>query len=139
MEVFKTQHESLVKTKDLKHLKIVNQPIDDSVFLSLPHTNNKEVDSLINKLFTDFKTSKTSGSNSYGISYNKQHKGFEIKTKIGATQKELKKERDTIIQVKEKIILKSKDVIKHRIPFKFWLFWLLSIIVIYKLTRLNII
>ncbi|MGG8495964.1 hypothetical protein ACQY1Q_06085 [Tenacibaculum sp. TC6] len=139
MEIFKNQKDFLVRAKEVKEVKVINQPIDDVVFLSLPNTENKEVDSIINTLFNNFKTYKHSGTSSYGISYNQKQKGFDIKAQIGKTQTQIIQKTDTIVTFKERVVFQNKEVIKYRIPFKFWLFWVISIVVIYFLVRFKII
>lgn len=138
VEVYKIQKDSLIKTKEEKHQKIINQAINDTVFLSLPKSNNKEVDSLITSLFTNFKSYKKSGVSSYGITYNQQQQGFNITARIGATKNELLQKTDTIIKFKDRIVFQNREVVKYRIPLRFWVFYAVSIGAVYWLSRFKI-
>ncbi len=139
VEVFKQNQDSVVLAKVSERIKTVNKPIDDKVFLSVPKTNNKEVDSLVKKLFTNFKTSKTSGTNSYGIAYDNQKNGFEIKAKMGETNSEVTKEKEKQKSSNKSVLQETRVTVRYRTPLKVYLFWFLSLIGFYLSVKFKII
>ncbi|WP_299134559.1 hypothetical protein [uncultured Tenacibaculum sp.] len=132
------KNDSLVKSTNSDQQIRISSPINELFFLPGPKSENKKIDSLLTKMFSDFKAYKKSGTNSYGIAYNKKTKGFDIHTKIGKTEDKIIRKVDTILKIKKVEVVKKEKIIKYRIPFKFWMFWLLSVVVVYFLARFRI-
>ncbi|MDB0601332.1 hypothetical protein PL373_09260 [Tenacibaculum maritimum] len=132
--------DTLYSKHDSVHIKTINQPINDVVFIPI-ETGNHKIDSVISKRFSNFKTYKKSGDNSYKIAYNKSSKGFDISSKIGQTENSLVKKLDSIKKVhrNEKKSIKTHTIIKYRIPKWFLIFFVISLISVYILSKLKVI
>ena len=100
-----TSHE--IKTSN--KLEVINQPINDKLFISIPEvrTINKDCDSLaqdaVNKFASSIKSEKTSGSNSVKIGFDKEKNAISIEANVGETKN--KSETKTQI-IKQKIQVK---------------------------------
>lgn len=135
-----TQIDSVfVKRDSVKNITI-NRAIKDTVFLPIS-TGNKKIDSIVTERLQHFKTSKKSGTNSYGIRYDKKTKGFEITSQVGQTKNVLEQKKDSIINNKKERVVKEKEEIKikYRVPFWLWIAFLVLAGVIYIATKFKLI
>lgn len=142
-ELLKTtnkQSDTITVKRDSAHIQTINQSINDMVFIPI-ETGDPKIDSVISKRFANFKTYKKSGDNSYKIAYNKQAKGFDFTSKIGRTKNTLVKKNDSVNKSsnKEAISNKKRIIIKYRIPSWVLLAYLVSLVVVYILSKFRII
>ena len=127
-----TSHE--IKTSN--KLEVINQPINDKLFISVPEvrTINKDCDSLaqdaVFKFASSIKSEKTSGSNSVKIGFDKEKNAVKIETKVGETKNTSETETQLI---KEVVIVKEC----HKIIKIFAFIGLISVIFAsYKVFRM---
>jgi hypothetical protein len=133
------QRDSVFFKRDSIQIKTINKSIHDVIFLPL-ETGDKKVDSVISKKLNHFKTYKKSGDNSYKITYNKTNKGFEITSKIGATENTLVQRKDSIKSSKKHSVTieNTKVIIKYRIPGWFLMVFGISILIVYLFARFRV-
>ncbi|CAA0214486.1 conserved hypothetical protein [Tenacibaculum maritimum] len=138
VETSNIEKDTIISKKDSVQVKTINQPINDVVFIPL-ETGVPKIDSVINKRLSNFKTYKKSGDNSYKITYNKVEKGLKISSKVGKTENTIIKKLDSFKRVnkKEKKEAKKQLIIKYRIPRWFLIFFVISLVAVYILAKLN--
>ena len=122
--------------KTSNKLEVINQPINDKLFISVPEvrTINKDCDSLaqdaVNRFASSIKSEKTSGSNSVKIGFDKAKNAVTIETKVGETKNTSEKETQL---TKEVVIVKEC----HKIIKIFAFIGLISVIfAFYKVFRM---
>ena len=123
-----------IKTRE--KLEVINQPINDKLFISVPEvrTINKDCDSLaqdaVNRFASSIKSEKTSGSNSVKIGFDKAKNAVTIETKVGETRNS---EITEVEKIKEVVVVKEC----HKIIKIFAFIGLLSVIFAsYKVFRM---
>ena len=90
--------------KTSNKLEVINQPINDKLFISVPEvrTINKDCDSLaqdaVNKFASSIKSEKTSGSNSVKIGFDKEKNAIGIETNVGETKNTSETNTHTIVE-----------------------------------------
>ena len=127
-----TSHE--IKTSN--KLEVINQPINDKLFISVPEvrTINKDCDSLaqdaVNRFASSIKSEKTSGSNSVKIGFDKEKNAIAIEANVGETKST---EIVEVEKIKEVVVVKEC----HKIIKIFAWIGLFSVIfVAYKIFRM---
>ena len=128
-----------IETHEIKtsnKLEVINQPINDKLFISVPEvrTINKDCDSLaqdaVNRFASSIKSEKTSGSNSVKIGFDKAKKAVTIETNVGQTRNS---EITEVEKIKEVVVVKEC----HKIIKIFAFIGLISVIfVAYKVFRM---
>lgn len=72
--------------KDSSKIINTNKAISDKIYTPIPHTENEELNKLVEDFFTNFNTSKTSGNNGYTQRYNPKKRQLETTFEIGETK-----------------------------------------------------
>jgi hypothetical protein len=129
----KTIQSHEIKTSN--KLEVINQPINDKLFISIPEvrTINTDCDSLaqdaVDKFASSIKSEKTSGNNSVKIGFDKEKKAIAIETNVGETKNTEIVEVERIVEVV--IVKECSKIVKI-----FALIGLFSVMfVIYKVVR----
>ena len=121
--------------KTSNKLEVINQPINDKLFISIPEvrTINTDCDSLaqdaVNKFASSIKSEKTSGNNSVKIGFDKEKKAIAIETNVGETKNT---EIVEVEKIKEVVIVKECSKI---VKIFAWIGFFSLIFVIYKVVR----
>jgi hypothetical protein len=130
----KTIQSHEIKTSN--KLEVVNQPINDKLFISVPEvrTIDTDCDSLaqdaVNRFASSIKSEKTSGSNSVKIGFDKEKKAIAIETNVGETKNTKIAE---VEKIKEVVIVKECSKI---VKVFAWIGLFSLIFVFYKVVRL---
>ena len=122
--------------KTSNKLEVINQPINDKLFISVPEvrTINKDCDSLaqdaVNRFASSIKSEKKSGSNSVKIGFDKEKNAISIEANVGETRNSEIVETE---KIKEVVVVKEC----HKIIKIFAFIGLISVIfATYKVFRM---
>lgn len=135
-----TKNDSVYIKRDSVVSTIINQGINDTVFLPIS-TGSTKLDSVLVTRLAYFKTGKKSGANSYDIRFDSQAKGFKITSSIKQTQNKIERKHDSINKRKATKVRKEHKEVKTKARVPMWLFivFMILLLMVYLLSKFNII
>lgn len=115
-----TKREFKDKTKDSSSVIKVSEPIKDNITINVPKTDNKEVMDMFVSLMNQMNTSKSSGSNSYKSTFDKETMQWMIEFAVAQTENksiEVKEESN-----EEKSFDSQVDEYVKKIVIPWWMY-----------------
>ena len=116
------EKEKIESVSDSVSKVTINKAIDDKITTKIAETGDADLDARIDEILSKINTSKSSGSSSYNLYFNKKTRELIAELKIGQTQDSISSTSNVLIVEKttQELITEYSETIRNMIPWWLW-------------------